>query len=69
MPRIRLQPGRQKIEGNWWVESDLACGELANQGHVCFAYYRAGPTTYVCQQPQRVCNVTVRVVPGNAENL
>src|SRR5262245_15482711 len=71
--RVRLlRDARGKtVEGNWWVEGNLACAEqqYVAKGHVCFTYYKVGPATYVCHQPAGNCAIVVRIVPGNPEGM
>lgn len=67
--RVRKTPDGKKAEGNWWTEGNVGCSELVGQGHVCFSYYKADATIYVCRQPEGACYMTVRVIPGNPENL
>jgi hypothetical protein len=69
--RVLRDSSGKKVEGNWWLEGNLACAEqqYIAQGHVCFTYYRVDPTIYVCRQPDRACHIVVRMVPGNPEAM
>ena len=69
--RVLFDRSGKKVAGNWWVDGNLVCAEqqYIAQGHVCFSYYRVDAAIYVCHQPDGACNITVRVVLGNPENM
>ena len=57
----------KKLEGKWWMEGDLMCGErvLTGTGNACRSLYQVGSSIYSCGKPAGNCSVLVRIVPGN----
>ncbi len=69
--RINAAGRGRKIETLWWFEGDNICGEqrLNPPDNVCYRHYELGTTTYLCGRPPTDCFATIRIVPGNPENL
>jgi len=71
--RTRIIPTGQgrKAEAVWWFEGDTYCNEQRsiNPGNRCYTVWKLDRTIYLCLQPSGDCFLSIRVVPGNPENL
>ena len=71
--RTRIIPTGQgrKAEAVWWFEGDTYCNEQRgiNPGNRCYSVWELNRAIYLCLQPSGDCFLSIRVVPGNPENL